>query len=93
MTIQLKLDPETEARLTALANREQISPEQYACEFLRDVLPLYAPGSGRLTRSDLNRLTEALAAGSEHLPILPPEVNDRESYYEDDRIKYWRLCT
>jgi hypothetical protein len=88
MTIVVELDPETEARLTALADREGISPEQYTGEFLRDVLPLYAPGSGRLTKSDLARMTEKLTAGSEHLPILPPEANNRESYYEDDRIKY-----
>lgn len=88
MTIVVELDAETEARLKALADREEISPEQYAAEFLRDVLPLYAPGSGRLTGSDLKRMTEVLTAGSEHLPILPPEVNNRESYYEDYRIKY-----
>ncbi len=87
MTIQIELDPETEGRLKALADREDISPEQYASEFLRDVLPLYAPGSGRLTRSDLKRMTARLRAGLEHLPILPPEALERESFYEDDRIK------
>jgi hypothetical protein len=88
MTIQVELDAETEARLKALADRQSISPEQHASEFLRDVLPFYAPGSGKLTRSDLKRLTKELQRGSENLPILPPEVNNRESYYEDDRIKY-----
>lgn len=88
MTMLVDLDPETEARLKALADRESISPEQYASEFLRDILPIYAPGSGRLTRSDLKRFSARFSAGSEHLPILPPEVNNRESYYEDDRIKY-----
>jgi len=88
MTIQVELDPETEAYLKALADRESNSPEQYASEFLREVLPFYAPGSGRLTRSDLKRLSERLSAGSEHLPILPPEATERESFYEDDRIKY-----
>ncbi|MGA3071187.1 MAG: hypothetical protein ABSD43_13320 [Terracidiphilus sp.] len=88
MTIQVELDPETEAHLKALADRESNSPEQYASEFLREVLPFYAPGSGRLTRSDLKRLSERLSAGSEHLPILPPEATERESFYEDDRIKY-----
>ena len=83
MTIQIELDAETEGRLKALADRESISPEQYASEFMREVLPLYAPGSGRMTRSDLKRFTERFSAGSEHLPILPPEVNDRASYYED----------
>ena len=88
MSISVDLDPETQARLKALADRESISPEQYASEFLRDVLPLYAPGSGSLTRSDFERMSERLSAGSEHLPILPPEATKRESFYEDDRIKY-----
>lgn len=88
MTIQIELDPETEARLKALADREEISPEQYASEFLREVLPLYAPSSGRMTQSDLQRFTVRFSAGSEHLPIPPPEAFERESFYEDDRIKY-----
>jgi hypothetical protein len=88
MMIQVELDAETEARLEVLANREGISPEQYASEFLRDVLPLYAPSSGRLLPGDVERMTIAMTAGSENLPILPPEANSRESYYEDDRIKY-----
>jgi hypothetical protein len=88
MKIQIELDAETEDRLKALADRESISPEQYASEFLIEVLPLYAPGSGRVTRSDLKRLKEIMTAGSEHLPVLPPEATERESFYEDDRIKY-----
>jgi hypothetical protein len=83
MTILLELDPETEARLKAQADRRGIAPEQYAGEFLRDVLPLYSPGTGRLMPGDVDRMTKVMTAGSEHLPILPPEVNDRESYYED----------
>jgi len=46
MTILLELDPETEARLRAQADRRGIAPEQYAGEFLRDNLPLYATGTG-----------------------------------------------
>jgi hypothetical protein len=85
MTILLELDPDTEARLKAQAERRGIAPEQYAGEFLREVLPLYSPGSGRLLPGDVERMTEVMTAGAENLPILPPEVNDRESYYEDRR--------
>lgn len=42
----------------------------------------------KLTKSDLERMTKVMTAGSEHLPILPPEAFERESFYEDDRIKY-----
>jgi hypothetical protein len=83
MTILVELDPETEARLTAQAVRRGIAPEQYAGEFLREILPLYSPGTGRLMPGDVDRMTKVMTAGSEDLPILPPEVNNRESYYED----------
>jgi hypothetical protein len=69
--------------LRAQADRRGIAPEQYAGEFLRDNLPLYATGTGILKPGDVERMTKVMTAGSEHLPILPPEVNDRESYYED----------
>jgi len=72
MTIQVELDPETEARLTAQAERRGIPPEQYAGEFLRDNLPFYRRGTGILKHGDVDEMT-----------ILPLEVNDRESYYED----------
>jgi hypothetical protein len=88
MTILVELDTETEARLKALADRESISPEQYASEFLREVLPLYVPGSGRLTPSDVESMMKVMTSGSERLPILPAEATERESFYEDDRIRY-----
>lgn len=83
MTIQIELDPETVARLTAQASRHGIAPEEFAVQFLRDNLPLYGTGSGRLKPGDVDEMTKGMTAGSEHLPILPPEVNDRASYYED----------
>ncbi len=88
MKFLVELDAETETRLKDLADRESISQEQYASEFLREVLPLYALRSGRLTLSDLERMRERLTAGSEHFLILPTEAKERESFYEDDRIKY-----
>jgi plasmid stability protein len=83
MTIQLELDPETEARLKAQAIRHGVALEQYAGDFLRDNLPNYATGTGRLTREDLKAMREELSRGSEKLPILPPEATERASFYED----------
>jgi hypothetical protein len=83
MTIQVELDPETEARLKAQAVRCGVAPEQYAGEFLRDNLPTYATGTGRLTREDLRAMTRELQEGSENRPILPPEATERASFYED----------
>jgi len=82
MTIQLELDLETEARLKAQAIRHGVAPEQYAGEFLRDNLPNYATGTGRLTREDLRAMTRELQEGSENLPKLPTSAFSRESFYE-----------
>jgi plasmid stability protein len=82
MTLTIELDPETDARLKVQAVRLGISPEQCAREFLRNNLPL-ATGASVLKQQDLEELTRELTRGSENLPILPPEVNRRESYYED----------
>jgi hypothetical protein len=81
MTIQVELDQDTEARLTAQAVRRGIAPEQYAGEFLRDNLPHF--GTGSMKPGDADKFLKVMTAGSEHLPILPPEVNNRESFYED----------
>jgi hypothetical protein len=83
MTILLELDPETEARLKAQAERRGIAPEQYAGQFLRENLPYQPTGTGRLTPEGLNALRDALTKGSENLPILPPEATERASFYED----------
>ena len=82
MTIQLELDAETEARLKAQAERRGMAPEQYAGQFLRENLPS-SIGTGALTPSRFDEMLKVLTKGSENLPILPSEVNDRASYYED----------
>jgi hypothetical protein len=83
MTLLLELDPETEARLKAQAERRGIAPEQFAGEFLRDNLPSYATGTGRLTKEGLRAMRVELTRNSENLPILPPEATERASFYED----------
>jgi len=85
MTIQIELDPETEARLTAQAVQRGMAPEQYAGEFLRDNLPFNgtANGTGKLTREGLHAMTKRLQKGSEKMPVLPPEATERASFYED----------
>lgn len=83
MTIQVELSPELEARLAAAAARQGIPAEQYACRLLQAALLPIPSGTGRLTPGDLEELTRELTRGSENLPVLPPEANERESYYED----------
>ena len=83
MTILLELDPETEERLKALADREEISPEQYAGKLLDEALTTHTVGTGILTPERFDQMLTVLTKGSESRPILSPEVNERASYYED----------
>lgn len=83
MSILIELDPETEARLAAEAATRGMALAAYAGQILERAASPYPAGTGRLTREGLSELTKVLQEGSENLPILPPEVNERESYYED----------
>lgn len=83
MTIQVEISPEAETRLTAEAAVRGLALEKYASKLLEDAIPTYATGTGILLPGDVDKMTEVMTAGSENLPILPPEVNNRESYYED----------
>jgi hypothetical protein len=83
MTIQVELDPETEARLAAQAARRGIPPEQYALEFLRENLPRCGTGTGILTSDRVDELSMRLSEGTEHIPVLLDEVNKRSTYYEE----------
>ena len=83
MTIQVEISPEAEARLSADAAVRGMALEKYASKLLEEAIPTYATGTGILLPGDVDKMTEVMTAGSENLPILPPEVNNRESYYED----------
>jgi hypothetical protein len=85
MTITIELSPEIEARLNAEAAGRGISMEALAGKLLEQTLIPFTPGTGRLTAEDMEKLTAVLTEGSENAPILPPEVNNRESYYEERR--------
>lgn len=83
MTIQVQLNSDTEMRLAAEANSLGMTLEAYASKILREYAPKYATGTGILRPGDVQEMTEELTRGSEHLPVLPPEANNREFYYED----------
>jgi hypothetical protein len=83
MTMLVELDPDTEARLKAQAIRRGVAPEQYVGEFLRENLPTYATGTGRLTREGLRAMLKRIGEGSENRPKLPTSAFSRESFYED----------
>jgi transposase-like protein len=83
MTMLIELDAETEARVTAAARRHGLAPEQYAVGLLRNHLSSLGSSTGKLAPGDIAEITQVLTQGAENLPVLPPEVNDRASYYED----------
>ena len=83
MTIQVELNPETEAQLAVEARARGLAIETYAGKLLQEALAPYATGTGILNPGDVEAMTKALTRGSEKLPILTPEANDRASYYED----------
>jgi len=83
VTIQIDLDPATEARLGEEAQARGLPLAEYASSLLRQSLPIFATGTGKLTIESLHRMLREMAIGSEKLPVLPPEATDRESFYED----------
>jgi hypothetical protein len=83
MPIQVELSPEKEARLAAEAVLRGLAPEQYAGKLLAEALTPHSAGTGILTPERFDRMLKVLTRGAENLPILPPEVNERASYYED----------
>jgi len=85
MTIQVEISPEAEARLTAAAGAQGIPVERYAGTLLQEALTPFRGGTGKLTLETLDAFSEKLSEGSEGMPILGPEANEREFYYEDYR--------
>jgi hypothetical protein len=83
MAIQVQLSPEAEANLAAQASLRGIALEQHARRLLEDAARPYPTGKGIMTPEEVDELSMRLSEGTEHLPILPPEVNDRANYYED----------
>ncbi len=83
MTIQVELDPETEAKLAKEAVVRGMEREAYASKLLREALAPSRAGAGKLTRDELRRMLEEVAEGSEKLPKLPTSAFNRESLSEE----------
>lgn len=82
MTIQLDLNPETEARLIAEAHSQGVTPEELAERLLKDALTGTCFPPGALTVDEFHAMLDAMAEGSENLPELTTESFSRESFYE-----------
>jgi hypothetical protein len=83
MTIQVDLNPETEARLIAEARSQGVPLEKLAERLLKEALTVTALPHGVLTADEFHQMLEGMAEGSEKLPSLPTESFSRESFYED----------
>lgn len=83
MTIQLKLNSETEARLIAEARAKGMPPEIVAERLLEEALAGYSSTRGRMSVEEFHQMLQGMAQGSERLPNLPTESFTRESFYED----------
>lgn len=83
MTIQLKLNSETEARLIAEARAKGLAPEEVAEKLLEEALTAHSSSQGRMNVEEFHQMLREMAEGSEKLPNLPTESFTRESFYED----------
>jgi hypothetical protein len=88
MTIQVEISLEAQAYLAAQAVVRGIALEQHASRRPEEAAKPYGTGKGILTPEEVDALSMRLSEGSEHLPVLPPEAAERESFYDDDRIRY-----
>jgi hypothetical protein len=83
MTIQLKLNSETEARLVAEARAKGVPLEKAAEQLLEQALAGRHSHRGRMSVEEFHQMLRKMAEGSEKLPNLPTESFSRESFYED----------
>ena len=83
MTIQLKLNSETEARLIAEARSKGLAPETVAEQLLQEALSAHPSAQGRMSVEEFHQMLHGMAQYSERLPDLPTESFTRESFYED----------
>jgi hypothetical protein len=83
MTIQLKLNSETEARLIAEARAKGVPLEKVAEQLLEEALARRSSHRGQMSVEEFHQMLHGMAEGSERLPDLPTESFTRESFYED----------
>jgi hypothetical protein len=83
MTIQVELNSEAQAKLSAVAQAQGIPPEKVAERLLHEALASHSATQRILSIEEFRKMLDALAAGSERLPQLATETFTRESFYED----------
>jgi hypothetical protein len=81
MKITLELPPEVEARLWVRARAQGVSLGTYVRTLIEQSAALDSQAG--LSLQEFEAGMDALAEGSEELPVLPPEAYSRESIYGD----------
>jgi hypothetical protein len=81
VTVKLALPPEIEAHAVAQAAARGVSVETYLQGVLTQLLQP-SPATA-LTESEFEAGLDALAEGSDHLPVLSDEAVSRDGIYHD----------
>jgi post-segregation antitoxin (ccd killing protein) len=82
--IQIELQPEVEAQLTAQARAQGMDVQAYVESLLHQALGINGTsGWRRPTTAESKAFFEAMASMSEKIPQLPDEAFRRESFYQD----------
>jgi hypothetical protein len=81
MTITIKLSPEIEASLTALAAEQGLTLPEYLQRLLEGQAPVRKAAS--LSPAERAHLWRESARGVPHTPPLSDEAVSRESFYDD----------
>jgi predicted transcriptional regulator len=79
VTITVRLEPEVETRLSARARAQGMSLDAYVRTVIEQIA--VAEGPPQVALEEFEAGLDALAEGSEQLPVLPPEAYRRESIY------------
>jgi hypothetical protein len=83
MTIKVKRNSESEARLAAEARPRGLPPEKVAEQLLKEALARHSLSPGRMGIEEFHRMLDAMADGSEKLPEVRTESLSRESFYQE----------
>jgi hypothetical protein len=83
LTIQVELNPEAQARLSAVAQAQGVPPEKVAERLLHEALASHSAAQSTLSVEEFRKMLDGLALGSENLPQLATESFTRASFYED----------
>jgi HicB family len=81
MTIQVKLNPEMEAKLAAEAQASGIALEEYAQQLLQEAIDSRTRRRSRASQDEFRSFLDAMASKAPNVPQLRAEVFSREMIY------------